>query len=117
MSLSGGSTSATSPSRSASAASSVCPVSKEIAPAIHSQEQRIDDVHAVAGHDLRREMRGILELRSLGRQDDVAQQGDLRVAPRRTVDRADHRYLDVQQVHQEMTSLPMDAIDPLDRRD
>jgi hypothetical protein len=92
------------------------PGQQEIAAAVHAQEERVDDVHPVSRHDVRHEMRGILELCGLGREHDVAQQRDLGVAPRRAVDRADHRDLDVQEVHQEMPALPVNAIDPLDRR-
>ena len=92
------------------------PGQQEIPPAIHPQEERIHDVHAVTRHDIRREVRGVLELRRLGGQDDVAQQGNLGMTPRGAVDRADDRDLDVQQVHQEVPALPVDAVDPLDRR-
>ena len=76
----------------------------------------IDDVHAVARHDLRREMRRILELRGVGGEHDVAQQRDLGMAPGRAVDRADHRHLDFEQPHQQMPAFPMDPVDAVRRR-
>src|SRR5262245_38476080 len=38
------------------------------------------------------------------------------MAPGGPVDRADNRSLNVEQVHQQMPTFPMDAVDPLDRR-
>src|SRR5271165_996187 len=38
------------------------------------------------------------------------------MAPGGTVDCADHRHLDVQEVHQQVAAFPMDPVDPLDRR-
>src|SRR3989442_1305970 len=59
---------------------------QKVAPAVHSQQKRVNDVHAVAWHDVRCEMRGILELRGVGSKADVAQQGDLGVPPHLAVD-------------------------------
>src|SRR5215472_2214807 len=61
-------------------------------------------------------MRRILELRGVSRNNDIAQQRDFRMTPSGTIDRADHWYLDVQQVHQQVPAFPMDAVDPLDCR-
>src|SRR5439155_18099914 len=61
-------------------------------------------------------MRRVLELGGIRGEDDVAQERDFGMAPSRAVDRANDRHLDVQQIHQQMPALPMDAFDPLDRR-
>jgi hypothetical protein len=52
----------------------------------------------------------------LGGEHDVAEQRDLGMAPSRTVDRADDRHFDIEEVHQEVPAFPMNAVDPLDRR-
>ena len=91
------------------------PRQQEVTPAIPAEQQRIDDVHAVARHHPVREVSRILKLHVIGGEHDVAQERDLRVPPGRAVDGADHRHLDVEQAHQQMLALPVDAI-PLGRR-
>src|SRR5262249_15995252 len=80
---------------------------KEIAPSIYAQQQRVDNVHAVARHYVGRKVRRILKLGGIGGQHDVAEKGDLGMAPGRTVDGADDRHLNVEQLHQEVATLPL----------
>jgi hypothetical protein len=64
---------------------------------VQPQQQRVNDVEAVAGNLARDiEMAGILEGRVLGRNDDVAHQRQLGMTHGRPVDDADHRDLDIQ---------------------
>jgi hypothetical protein len=69
----------------------------EISGTVQPQQQRVNDVEAVAGNLARDiEMAGILEGRVLGRNDDVAHQRQLGMTHGRPVDDADHRDLDIQ---------------------
>src|SRR5215510_13709264 len=50
---------------------------KEIASSIDTQQQWVDNVHAVARHHVGRKVRRILKLGGIGGQYDVAEKGDL----------------------------------------
>src|SRR5262245_46008357 len=72
---------------------------KEIAPSIHTQQQWVDNVHSIARHYVGREVSRILKLGGIRGQHDVAEKGDLGMAPGWTVDGADDRYLNFEQLH------------------
>src|SRR5262249_39711102 len=55
-------------------------------------------------------------LRSIGGQHNVAEKGDLGMTPGWPIDCADDRYFDVKELHQQMATLPLNAVNPLDRR-
>ena len=67
-------------------------------------------MHAVAGNEPAHEVARILERGGVRGEDDVAKQGNLRVAERGAVDGADHGDFDVQQAGQDTFSFPVGLV-------
>src|SRR5712691_4961601 len=55
-------------------------------------------------------MRRVLKLNMFGRQDDVAQQGQLGVPQGRPVNGSDHGDLDIQQIAEQVLTFPVDGV-------
>ena len=92
------------------------PREQEIARAVHAEQQRINNVHAIARNQAPGEVRGILELRSVGGQHDIGEQRQFGMSPGRSVHRADDWNLDIEEVHQPLLTFGQQTVDDLHRR-
>ena len=86
---------------------------QEVTTSIRAQEERPDNMHPVARHNPVGEMRRVLEHRVVRGNDNITQDRQLSVNGGRTVDRGDHRHLNVQVVHQQFFGVPINVIPQL----
>src|SRR5258708_30712622 len=77
----------------------------EIAPAYRADRFLPQEVDAIAGHNAEFEVGLVLKNRRWRRQHDISEQDIFGVQPRRAVDRCDQWHFDVEDVHEDLSTL------------